>query len=81
MQIKLSKWWNSYSNHTDVLSRQSLVKQRKDYSRIRASIDILINGAGGNHSDAITGPEIFEEDAEGKSFFDLDENGVSMYFH
>ena len=43
-------------------------------------MDILINGAGGNHPDAITAPEKYGEDAEGKSFFDLDENGFSQVF-
>ena len=45
--------------------------------------DILINGAGGNHPDAITDKEYYEPgdlDADTKSFFDLDDAGVETVF-
>lgn len=45
--------------------------------------DILINGAGGNHPRATTDKEYFEAgdlDTETKSFFNLDEAGVSSVF-
>ncbi|WP_419959035.1 SDR family oxidoreductase [Psychrobacillus sp. BM2] len=65
---------------TDVLNRESLVRAKKTVLAQFGRVDILINGAGGNHPDAITGPEKYEEDAAGKSFFDLDENGFSDVF-
>lgn len=46
--------------------------------------DILINGAGGNNPKATTDKEYFEIgdiDAETKSFFDLDKNGVEFVFN
>ena len=47
------------------------------------SCDILINGAGGNNPMATTDKEYFESgdmDADTKSFFDLDQEGVSSVF-
>lgn len=45
--------------------------------------DILVNGAGGNNPKATTDKEYYEPgdiDAETKSFFDLDEEGVNAVF-
>ena len=46
--------------------------------------DILINGAGGNHPCATTDKEYYENgdlDGDTKSFFDLEESGVSAVFN
>ena len=46
--------------------------------------DILINGAGGNHPMATTDKEYYEDgdlDADTKSYFDLDEEGVASVFN
>ena len=46
--------------------------------------DVLINGAGGNNPRATTDKEYFEIgdiDADTKSFFDLDANGVGFVFN
>ena len=46
--------------------------------------DILVNGAGGNNPKATTDKEYFELgdiDADTKSFFDLDSNGVGFVFN
>lgn len=46
--------------------------------------DILVNGAGGNNPKATTDKEYFESgdiDADTKSFFDLDSDGVSFVFN
>ena len=46
--------------------------------------DILVNGAGGNNPKATTDKEYFEMgdiDADTKSFFDLDVNGVGFVFN
>jgi len=43
-------------------------------------IDILINGAGGNHPSATTSNEVWQKENTCKSFFDLDEKGVRFVF-
>ncbi|MFJ7971383.1 SDR family oxidoreductase [Psychrobacillus sp. NPDC096389] len=64
----------------DVLDRASLENAKEETLKAFGKIDILINGAGGNHPDAITDSEVYEEDIEGKSFFELDETGFSTVF-
>ncbi|MDN4524183.1 SDR family oxidoreductase [Fictibacillus fluitans] len=64
----------------DVLNRESLEKAKEEVLNQFGSVDLLINGAGGNHPDAITDVEIYEEEGQGKSFFDMDENGFSRVF-
>ncbi|WP_174729067.1 SDR family oxidoreductase [Mesobacillus harenae] len=64
----------------DVLDRASLENARKTVMDAFGGIDILINGAGGNHPDAITAAETYDENSTGKSFFDLDESGFSQVF-
>lgn len=64
----------------DVLNRESLEKAKEEVLSQFGSIDLLINGAGGNHPDAITDVETYEEEGQGKSFFDMDENGFSRVF-
>ncbi|MFJ7746683.1 SDR family oxidoreductase [Peribacillus sp. NPDC097295] len=65
---------------TDVLDRSSLECARGEIKKLFGRVDLLINGAGGNHPDAITDPERYGDETEGKSFFDLDENGFSRVF-
>ncbi|MCI3985909.1 SDR family oxidoreductase [Bacillus vallismortis] len=64
----------------DVLDRGSLVQAKEDILGRFGSVDLLINGAGGNHPDAITDVETYEEAGEGQSFFDLDEGGFLTVF-
>jgi len=64
----------------DVLDRTSLERARVETVKQFGQVDLLINGAGGNHADAITDPEIYDEQEDGKTFFDLDENGFSEVF-
>src|SRR5690625_1986532 len=64
----------------NVLDRSSLEQAREEIVGHFGKIDILINGAGGNHADAITAPETYGEDSEGKTFFDLEEEGFSQVF-
>lgn len=64
----------------DVLDRASLEKAKEQILEVFERIDILINGAGGNHPDAVTDIEIHEEEATGKSFFELEEDGFSRVF-
>ena len=59
---------------------QVALEVEKDFG----SCDILINGAGGNNPRATTDKEYFETgdiDADTKSFFDLDADGVSFVFN
>ncbi|MEH7418813.1 SDR family oxidoreductase [Neobacillus drentensis] len=64
----------------DVLEKNSLENARDIILESFGSVDILINGAGGNHPDAITGPETYEENGSGQSFFELDPKGFSQVF-
>ena len=64
----------------DVLDRSSLELAKTEVVKRFGRVDLLINGAGGNHPDAITDPEIYDENEEKQSFFDLDENGFSNVF-
>jgi len=67
----------------DVLSRASLEAAAEAIHTDFGKVDILINGAGGNNPRASTDKEYYEPgdlDAETKSFFDLDEEGVKYVF-
>ncbi|NLY78496.1 MAG: SDR family oxidoreductase [Lysinibacillus sp.] len=64
----------------NVLDKQSLIESKKKILEQFGQIDFLINGAGGNHPDAITDKEYFTSNIEGTSFFDLQEEGFSNVF-
>lgn len=64
----------------DVLDRASLEKAKEQILEAFGRIDILINGAGGNHPDAVTDIEIHKEESTGKSFFELEDDGFSRVF-
>jgi NAD(P)-dependent dehydrogenase (short-subunit alcohol dehydrogenase family) len=64
----------------DILSKEALTAAREEILSRFGRVDLLINGAGGNHPDAITAPEESVHQAEGKTFFDLDENGFTKVF-
>lgn len=68
----------------NVLERDSLKECHKQVLAELGKCDILINGAGGNNPMATTDKEYYEAgdlDADIKSFFDLDESGVSFVFN
>ena len=68
----------------NVLSKEDLERCREEVSRDFGPCDILINGAGGNNARATTDKEYYEPgdlDAETKSFFDLDREGVEAVFN
>lgn len=65
---------------TDVLDRTSLERASEKIIDTFGRVDLLINGAGGNHPNAITALEKYGEELEGKSFFDLDETGFTQVF-
>jgi NAD(P)-dependent dehydrogenase (short-subunit alcohol dehydrogenase family) len=70
----------------NVLDRGSLEKAKAEILDAFGTIDILINGAGGNNARATTSKEFIEPEdlkstVEGvKTFFDLDPDGVSFVF-
>ncbi|MEK4533347.1 MAG: SDR family oxidoreductase [Solibacillus sp.] len=64
----------------DVLNKDSLLAAKEQILEQFGRIDFLINGAGGNHPDAITEKEYYEANSTGLSFFDLQENGFSDVF-
>ena len=68
----------------NVLSKEICEKVASDILADFGPCDILVNGAGGNNPRATTDKEYFEPgdiDAETKSFFDLDSEGVGFVFN
>lgn len=68
----------------DVLDKASMDACRLAVLAEMGACDILVNGAGGNNPRATTDHEYFEAgdlDAETKSFFDLDAQGVEFVFN
>ncbi len=68
----------------NVLDRAVCEETAKEVVAKLGECDILINGAGGNNPRATTDKEYFEIgdiDAETKSFFDLDADGVGFVFN
>lgn len=64
----------------DVLNQESLEAAQATVIDAFGRVDILVNGAGGNHPDAITAVETYEEDSTEKSFFDMDASGFTKVF-
>ena len=68
----------------NVLEKESVEAVHEGVLRDFGPCDILLNGAGGNNPRATTDKEYFELgdiDAETKSFFDLEQNGVEFVFN
>ena len=68
----------------NVLDKNECYKTADEIRRDLGPCDILINGAGGNNPRATTDKEYFEIgdiDADTKSFFDLDADGVGFVFN
>lgn len=74
---------NALPIRTDCLNKESILAARE---RIRAKwgkVNLLINGAGGNHPSATSANETMTPDLTdnmGKTFFDLDEKGLRFVF-
>ncbi len=64
----------------NVLDKQDLQSCKTAVLAQFGKIDILINGAGGNHPSATTSNEVWQKENVEKSFFDLDEKGVRFVF-
>ena len=68
----------------NVLDKAACYEVADAVKRDLGECDILVNGAGGNNPRATTDKEYFERgdiDADTKSFFDLDSDGVSFVFN
>lgn len=67
----------------DVLDKEGLKSVHEQVKRDFGPCDILINGAGGNQSEAITAVEYHELDldAEVRSFFNLSQDAVQSVFN
>ena len=68
----------------NVLDKSSCYAVADEVENALGKCDILINGAGGNNPKATTDKEYFEPgdmDADTKSFFDLDADGVGFVFN
>ncbi len=65
----------------NVLSKEALEEVRKQVLADLGPCDVLVNGAGGNNPRATTDNEYHHEAREGgKTFFDLDADGVDFVF-
>ncbi|MFJ7183991.1 SDR family oxidoreductase [Lysinibacillus xylanilyticus] len=65
---------------TDVLNKESLIAARQAILQQYGQIDVLINGAGGNHPDAITADEVYKEESITSNFFELTPSGFESVF-
>ncbi|MDC1276961.1 SDR family oxidoreductase [Algibacter sp.] len=71
----------------NVLEKESLIKSKKVVNNAFGKVDILVNGAGGNHPLGTTSNPFFEmEDLKNttdgfKTFFDLDPKGIEFTFN
>ncbi|WP_370046770.1 SDR family oxidoreductase [Lysinibacillus sp. RC79] len=64
----------------DVLNKESLIAARQAILQQYGQIDVLINGAGGNHPDAITTDEVYKEESITPNFFELTPSGFESVF-
>ncbi len=74
----------AFSYEANVLDKESLKVCHEQILKDLGSVDILLNGAGGNNNKATTDKEYFFEgdlDSDVKSFFDLDKEGFSFVFN
>ncbi len=68
----------------NVLDKKSLSEAKKTVNEKLGTVDILINGAGGNNPKGTTTKDYFDKSdlnkEDVKTFFDLDEDGVRFVF-
>lgn len=68
----------------NVLQKDSIERAKEIILETFGSIDVLINGAGGNHPKGTTDHEYFDKhdlETEIKTFFDLEPDGVQFVFN
>ena len=79
-----SQGYTAKGYRCNVLEKESLEDVHRQILADFGPCDILINGAGGNNPRATTDKEYFEAgdiEADTKSFFDLDKDGVGFVFN
>lgn len=64
----------------NVLDKESIVKAKDEIKEAFGTVDILINGAGGNNPKATTANEYASLEGNEKDFFSLDPKGVEFVF-
>lgn len=64
----------------DVLDKEGLVDVKAAIQQQWGTVDILVNGAGGNHPKATTGKEYFYLNEDEQSFFELEHEAVDQLF-
>jgi len=72
LEIAIGKTGEGLALHGSVLNRHDLEAAANEVLERYGRVDILINGAGGNHPQATTGPD--------HTFFDLPEDSVRFVF-
>lgn len=76
---------NAIAVPANVLDKESLKAAHEAVQKAFGPCKALVNGAGGNHPKGTTTSEVFCKDdlldASARSFFDLDEDGVSFVFN
>jgi NAD(P)-dependent dehydrogenase (short-subunit alcohol dehydrogenase family) len=78
---------NAIGVEANVLEKDSLIASKKVINATFGKVDILINGAGGNHplgttSNSFLEMEDLKNTTEGfKTFFDLDPKGIEFTFN
>ena len=72
---------NALAVPTNCLDKQSIEAAKATVNAAFGSVNMLINGAGGNNPRATTDNEYMTPDLEGvKDFFDLEESGIRFVF-
>jgi len=76
---------NAIGVSTNVLEKESLENAKKIINEKLGSVDILLNGAGGNNPKGTTSKDYYnigdEDLTDVKTFFDLDPKGVEFVFN
>lgn len=66
----------------NVLDKESIIDAKKIVNEKLGPVNVLINGAGGNHPLGTTDQERFAKEKDDvKTFFDLDQEGISFVFN
>ena len=78
----ISKGQNAIAVKCNVLDKENIVMAKHEILKHYKKIDILINGAGGNHPKGSTNNELHINDNQNhqQTFFDLETEGVDFVF-
>ncbi len=77
-----AKGYNVLPVQCNVLDKKSIEDAYQNVIKHYKQVDVLINGAGGNHPLGTTDQEFYEDTKEDvKTFFDLDQDGINFVFN